>query len=596
MTKVARHLITTADERTWKFDRPVLFLGEWCRLYDRKQVWGGMDGIVAEPYGLQAGQKKRDFAYIQALSSQLLGEVTNQLNAFHNTHHSLRYWNIVLGHWLQRYVAITFNRYFTLEQCLKNYEISGTSVFDSADYHLATNDSLDFVWASNDMVWNHVLYTKILKFLGYLKTEKEFATLHGKKCFKQESNSENVLKISIKSLILSVVSDILPKFSRRNDAFIANSYLPLKEEIKLQLILGQSPQLWRSPILKTVAHAPEKHRRFRVDADNYQGFEKFVRSQLGEMIPACYLEGYEQLMQQAKTLPWPAEPRFIFTSNNFDTDEIFKVWTGSKVEEGFPYLTGQHGNNYGTHIYDGNSDWPERKSSNHFVTWGWIDESKNCIPAFIFKTTLKKQQQYNQQGGLLLVETVLCHMVYPYDTYHEYKTYQEEQFRFVEALPKKIKEELTVRLQNGWRSMNWSEDRRWKDRIPTVYLETGKAPMKKLISRSRLVVHTYDSTGILEGLALNIPTLCFWNGGLDHVLPSAKPYYELLRAAGILADTPEQAALTVARYWDNTDKWWKGEQVQKARRLFCEKYARAERHPVRTMKRLLMTSMLRKNN
>jgi hypothetical protein len=55
MTKVARHLITTADERTWKFDRPVLFLGEWCRLYDRKQVWGGMDGIVAEPYGLQAG-------------------------------------------------------------------------------------------------------------------------------------------------------------------------------------------------------------------------------------------------------------------------------------------------------------------------------------------------------------------------------------------------------------------------------------------------------------------------------------------------------------------------------------------------------------
>jgi putative transferase (TIGR04331 family) len=144
--------------------------------------------------------------------------------------------------------------------------------------------------------------------------------------------------------------------------------------------------------------------------------------------------------------------------------------------------------------------------------------------------------------------------------------------------------------------MNWSEDRRWKDRIPTVYLETGKAPMKKLISRSRLVVHSYDSTGILEGLALNIPTLCFWNGGLDHVLPSAKPYYELLRAAGILADTPEQAALTVAQYWDNTDKWWKGEQVQKARRLFCEKYARAERHPVRTMKRLLMTSMLRKNN
>lgn len=37
--ETGRYLITTADERTWKFDRPVLFLGEWCRLYDRRHVW-----------------------------------------------------------------------------------------------------------------------------------------------------------------------------------------------------------------------------------------------------------------------------------------------------------------------------------------------------------------------------------------------------------------------------------------------------------------------------------------------------------------------------------------------------------------------------
>jgi hypothetical protein len=29
MSEVARYLITNADERTWKFDRPVIFLGEW---------------------------------------------------------------------------------------------------------------------------------------------------------------------------------------------------------------------------------------------------------------------------------------------------------------------------------------------------------------------------------------------------------------------------------------------------------------------------------------------------------------------------------------------------------------------------------------
>src|ERR1700680_730052 len=111
-TEMNRHLITSADERSWKFDRPVLFLGEWCRLYDRRQVWEGMDATVAEPYGLQVGQKERDLAYVQSLSDQLLNELTDALNAFHDTRHTLRYWHILLGSWLQRYVAVIFNRYF----------------------------------------------------------------------------------------------------------------------------------------------------------------------------------------------------------------------------------------------------------------------------------------------------------------------------------------------------------------------------------------------------------------------------------------------------------------------------------------------------
>jgi hypothetical protein len=71
-----RHLITTADERSWKFDRPVLFLGEWCRRYDRRQVWERMDAAVAEPYGLQAGQRERDIAYVQVLFKSLLEELS----------------------------------------------------------------------------------------------------------------------------------------------------------------------------------------------------------------------------------------------------------------------------------------------------------------------------------------------------------------------------------------------------------------------------------------------------------------------------------------------------------------------------------------
>ena len=57
MSNIGRYLITTADERTWKFDQPAIFLGEWCKLYDRKHIWLKMNAIVAEPYGLDLNNK-----------------------------------------------------------------------------------------------------------------------------------------------------------------------------------------------------------------------------------------------------------------------------------------------------------------------------------------------------------------------------------------------------------------------------------------------------------------------------------------------------------------------------------------------------------
>jgi putative transferase (TIGR04331 family) len=158
----------------------------------------------------------------------------------------------------------------------------------------------------------------------------------------------------------------------------------------------------------------------------------------------------------------------------------------------------------------------------------------------------------------------------------------------VAALPGSIQEALTVRLHPAYKLFRWSDEQRWKDHSPHTQLEIRGAPIADLIAKSRLIVHSYDSTGILETLALNIPTLCFWHGGLEHLMPSAKPHYELLRSAGILLDGPELAAQMVAAHWDNLSAWWESKVVQDARKSFCALYARTEKQPVRTLKRLLI--------
>lgn len=581
-----RFLITTADERTWKFDRPALFVGEWCLLYSRSHVWKNMDYVIAEPFGVD--QKEQNIAYVQSLSDQLLVEVADALNAFHGTRRSVRYWHIVLGHWLQRYSAMLYTRYCALERALKSHEVEGTVLFDSSNYSLATLDTRGLIAASGDDIWNNVLSERILTFLEFKLQESERVAMPE---VTEPHPRTEAPRVNWRRRFARMAFKALQYCSRQRDAVIVNSYLPLKREALLHLALGQCPQWWRSPELVRVPHDSNLRRKVRINVEGHAGFERFVRMQLGDAIPTCYLEGYEQLLGQVRRLPWPRTPRFIFTSNNFDGDEIFKVWAAERVEQGVPYFVGQHGNNYGTLL--GNPKWPELVTSDRFFTWGWTDGSSNKVPTFMFKTAGTRQKYRPTDGGLLLVENCVPLRTVAYDNYFGHEEYQEEQFRFVQGLPSEIQQSLTVRLHLYEMSRLWSDEQRWQDRMPSIYVEKSVAQISELIAQSRLVVYAYDSTGVLETLALNIPTMCFWRGGLDHLLPSAKPYYELLRAAGILCDSPEQAADRVAQRWSHIEDWWWSKEVQDARSAFCERYARVDMSPIRTLASLLTSNSKR---
>jgi putative transferase (TIGR04331 family) len=546
-----------------------------------------MDAVVAEPYGLGEGQKDKDYAYVVDVCEALLAELKDVLNEYHKTDHSLRYWRIVLGHWLHWYASVIFNRWFTLQQALDNYNISGTTVLDAASYSLATPDSSSFLWACNDAVWNHVLYSTILRRFANINLEVDANSLGNMPGFREKNESSVSRERQLKHLLKNTATGLLQMLSRNKDAFIINSYLPKKEEIKLQISLVQVPQLWQTPKLATAQPDISLRERLALNPSGHRGYDRFVRALLMEILPACYLEGYQILNQQVRALPWPKKPKFIFTSNNFDTDEIFKAWTGAKVEQGVQYFTGQHGNNYGTEKRH-DCEMILEKTSDKFITWGWTDGSSKHVPAFIFKTAGRKQPKVNKNTGLLLIEDSAQHRVHPWDKYSEFHVYQDEQFRFVEKLPAAIHQQLTVRLYaTSYKRFTWCDDQRWKDRSPGTRIDNGETDIWKLTSNSRLVVHSYDSTGILETLSLNIPTLCFWHGGLSHLRESAKPYYQKLGQAGILQDSPELAAKKVAEVWDDVPAWWNSEAVQDARKAFCERYARTVTHPVRELKNLL---------
>lgn len=578
-----RFLITTADERSWRTERPVVFLGEWCRRIDREEAWVNLDSVVARPVYFDAVEREPVIAYINALSGELLRELAQVLNRLHGIRRSLRFWRIVLGHWIGRYASLVFHRWHAVEQLLAEQRISGTVVFRPAQC-LAGSDTVALIWASNDHLWNNLLIGKVLHefapgLIEYRQLDDMDAASH-----RSATAADRGLNPAAGNLT-KIIHRTLGILQRETSSFVISSYLPKLQASLLSTRLGDVPALRRSPPVQAVAANAALRAANQLSPGAHTGFPAFARRTILELLPTCYLEGFDALHQQLDQLDWPRRPRLIFTSNSFDCGEVFKLWAAAKAESGCPYIVGQHGSNYGTASYCP-SETECVETADAFITWGWRGDNEKYRPAFIFKTC-GTSQRWDRYGRLLLIETSLPHLMSAWDPYPEFAVYQHDQFTFVEGLPEEIRQLLTVRLYHEHTKMSWGEAERWRRRQPGVMLDHGTTALARLIRRSRLVVHSYDSTGILETLALNIPTLCFWTGGTSHLRASAVPFYELLVQAGILHTSAQSAALKVAQVWSDVRSWWADEALQDARKRFCHEYARTIDAPISTLARLL---------
>ena len=106
---VKRFLITTALEETWRDEEPVLFLGEWCRRYSRKDRWSKMDAKVLPYHWDDRAKLYADYLYLREFYERLLVDLSAQLNQIHIVDHSLRYWRILIGPWLGYFIPMLFN-------------------------------------------------------------------------------------------------------------------------------------------------------------------------------------------------------------------------------------------------------------------------------------------------------------------------------------------------------------------------------------------------------------------------------------------------------------------------------------------------------
>lgn len=580
---VARFLVTTALEDTWPAeDVPVLFLGEWCRLYDRKSVWEKRDAVVA-PYHWDDRRKlHQDYLYLQALYEELLKELAAQLNELHRVDHSLRYWRILVGPWLGYFIQMLFDRWSMLRQVLRDNEIAGVRVLQHPEGEQVPNDMAAFTSLFIGDAWNEFIYSQILDWLG-VPVEKVVVKNQALPRGGNTLSATYRLKLGL-ARVASHLSGLL--CSDKEYFFIA-SYLGIQQDLHLQAKLGQLPKIWRPVAVPDSSFDPAARQWQLPKTEDNDAFVALARALIPRQIPKTYQEGYRVLVSLTDSLPWPKKPQAIFTSNSYYDDDVFKAWAAKKVESGTPLVIGQHGGNYGMALWGFTED-HQIAIADHFLTWGWsVPESSNITPIGNFKGFGKKITA-DKVGIALMVE-----MAMPLLSYHMYSVpvavgqwldYFEEQCRFVQALPADLRAQLLVRLL-AW-NHGQSQQRRWQARFPDIQLDEGVQPMARLLRKTRIYISTYNGTTYLESLSLNFPTIIFWNPLHWELRESAIPHFEKLKSVGIFHETPESAARQMATIWHDVAGWWQSAEVQAVRQAFCQRYAHLPERPLDIMAKL----------
>jgi putative transferase (TIGR04331 family) len=561
-------LITTADERYWDTSEKILFLGNWCKRYDRRHVWSK---LVAEtlPYHWDDRERLyRDHQFLRDVYECRLRLLAGQLDLLHGETHSIRYWRMIIGPWLRHFVEDLYDRYLSIDAAFQSGKVTATLIAPATIADWVPLNLITFLKRSWDDPWNQYLYGRIISSIEGMPWKIAADIAPPSNLALGTTNMSSPLR-RIARKMLSSVPDAF------NRVVLVSSHLGRWQQTRLQLALGQIPYLV-SPQIEPEDETPDAAaRRKLTDGPSSTPFERLLNNLIPEQIPLAYVEAYPGMRERALDA-FPKKPRVILSANAFYDNEGFKIWAAHQTETGTKFCALQHGGHYGMGLWS-SFDEHELAISDRYYTWGWKTEAANkeCRPlsgGSLIRS--KKSLKARGSGGILWATMALPRYMYGFYSVPvgpQVQSYFDDQKRFAAAVSPAVMELLQLRLyphDYGWQAYD-----RMHDAIPELNIYRGPMPFIKQLNESRLYVGTYNSTTFLETFVADYPTVVFWNPAHWELRPSAQPAFDDLRLAGILHDTPEAAAAKVNEIHHDPSRWWRQPAVQEAKNRFCARFA-----------------------
>lgn len=284
-------------------------------------------------------------------------------------------------------------------------------------------------------------------------------------------------------------------------------------------------------------------------------------------LPVALLEGFAAYRDATLSMP-VKRPKIIYSANALHGHLTFKLLAAEWREGGTRLLYHQHGGGYGIDRIHTPEEYESRVADRYF-TWGWSNADnpkvKPVSPGALKCPTTKRKY-------VLLSCCDFPKVAYRLHFHPMPGTIQvmhRETREFLTELPDH--RNLLVRPYSH--DFGWGFADMMRKAAPDAAFDDHRVGVFNRFAQSRLVVHSYLGTGYLETLALNIPTVCFYDPDTYAFRQKVQPLMDELERVGILHRSGKAAARFVADLSGDPEGWWTKPEVQEARIRFVGKYA-----------------------
>lgn len=549
-----------------------VYLGKWCISLNNSETLSAPKNSTLRYHWDNRDKYYTDYIELSGVYEKVLASLVNTLNSIHEINRDINYWRIVVGPWLRFFIDALFDRYECIRYASDNHS---ELTYHTYSYDLSEWCPEDFFVFWDQLTsdkWNEIIFSECIKFQ---KIDHE--ELGGEIFPNCTDKNDTHSRVSYFKKGLKWASSKYSEFIgfRYNGVVIAGPYITLQKHGKLYLSLNQIPLFSLPNSIKKISKINKKSRKLlHVSTESY-GFEGLLYSLLPIFIPKIYIEDYSATRSEVLA-KYPKSPKSIYTANLYQADDRFKIWVAEKKVEGIPFILGQHGGTFGIARHNQTVD-HQLKIADAFVSWGWNEDIVDTIVKLpSMQLSGRKKINSCKNGMILLVQTSLpryfyCHYSVP--VAGQFVDYLEDQLCFLNQLEDVQCEQVNIRLDQTLPSRSWDVKYFFENEGYLEKIDDTERTLFECLKKSRICVSTANSTVFLETLALNFPTVVFWNPIHNEISNDAQPYINSLVDAKILFFDPAQAANHINKLGENIDKWWLSEEVQSVRSKFCDRYA-----------------------